>query len=52
MAADGKRASVDTDVTVTSLTPGARENTVDRRRATSTSNGSGPLWVLAGVNGI
>ena len=32
MAADGKRATVDTEVTVTSLMPGARENSVERRR--------------------
>jgi hypothetical protein len=52
MAADGRRASVDTEVTVTSLTPGARENSVDRRRVTFNLERLGPLWVLAGVNGI
>jgi predicted Ser/Thr protein kinase/tetratricopeptide (TPR) repeat protein len=52
MAADGKRASVDTEVTVTSLTPGARENEVDRRRATFSLERLGPLWVIAGISGI
>jgi hypothetical protein len=52
MAADGRRASVDTEVTVTSLTPGARENQVDRRRATFSLERLGPLWVIAGVSGI
>ncbi len=52
MAADGRRASVDTEVTVTSLTPGARENQVDRRRVTFSLERLGPLWVIAGVSGI
>ncbi len=52
MAADGRRATVDTEVTVTSLLPGARENQVDRRRATFNLERLGPLWVLAGVSGI
>ena len=52
MAADGRRASVDTEVTVTSMMPGARENGVDRRRVTFSIERLGPLWVLAGVSGI
>ena len=52
MAADGRRASVDTEVTVTSLVSGARENEVDRRRATFSLERLGPLWVIAGVSGI
>jgi len=32
--------------------PGARENQVVRRRATFNLERLGPLWVLAGVNGI
>jgi hypothetical protein len=52
MGADGRRASVETEVTVTSLSPGARENSVDRRRVTFSLERLGPLWVLAGVNGI
>ena len=52
MGGDGKRATVDTEVTVTSLTPGARENTVERRRVTFSLERLGPLWVLAGVSGL
>jgi predicted Ser/Thr protein kinase len=52
MAADGKRASVETEVTVTSMMPGARENSVDRRRATFNLERLGPIWVLASINGI
>jgi hypothetical protein len=39
-------------VTVTALTPGGRENSVDRRHVTFSLERLGPLWVLAGVNGI
>ena len=52
MSADGKRATVDCEVTVTSLMPGARENSIDRRRATFSLERLGPLWVISGVNGI
>ena len=52
MGGDGKRASVDCDVTVTSLTPGARENSVDKRHVVFSLERLGPLWVLAGVNGL
>jgi eukaryotic-like serine/threonine-protein kinase len=52
MAADGKRANVEAEVTVTSLVPGARENSVDRRRVVFAMERLGPLWVLSGVNGL
>ena len=52
MAADGKRANVDTEVTVTSLMPGARENSVERRRVAFALERLGPLWVLSSVNGL
>jgi hypothetical protein len=52
MGGDGKRATVDTEVTVTSMMPGARENTVERRRAQFNLERLGPLWVIAGVSGI
>ena len=52
MAADGKRATVDTEVTVTSLVPGARENSVERRRVTFALERLGPLWVLSSINGL
>ncbi|MFI5076793.1 MAG: protein kinase, partial [Vicinamibacteria bacterium] len=52
MAADGKRATVETEVTVTSLAPGARENSVDRRRVMFALERLGPLWVLSSVNGL
>ena len=52
MAADGKRATVDTEVTVTSLVPGARENSVDRRRVMFALERLGPLWVVSSVNGL
>ena len=52
MGGDGKRATVDTEVTVTSMMPGARENSVERRRVTFSLERLGPLWVLAGVSGI
>ena len=52
MSGDGKRATVDCDVTVTSLTAGARENETSKRRATFSLERLGPLWVIAGVNGI
>ena len=52
MAADGKRANVEAEVTVTSLVPGARENSVDRRRVVFAMERLGPLWVLSGVSGL
>ena len=52
MGGDGKRATVDCEVTVTSLMPGARENSVERRRVTFSLERLGPLWVLAGASGI
>ena len=52
MSGDGKRANVDTEVTVTSLSPGSRENNVERRRVMFSLERLGPLWVLAGINGL
>jgi hypothetical protein len=52
MAADGKRATVDTDVTVTSLVPDARENSVERRRVMFALERLGPIWVVSSINGI
>ena len=52
MAADGRRAAVETEVTVTSLTPGARENSVERRRVTFNLERLGPLWVVSSINGL
>jgi hypothetical protein len=52
MAADGRRAAVDTEVTVTSLTPGARENSVERRRVTFNLERLGPLWVVSSISGL
>jgi len=52
MGGDGKHATVDCDVTVTSLSQGDRENSVARRRVTFNLQRLGPLWVLDGVSGI
>jgi serine/threonine-protein kinase len=52
MAGDGKRASVDSEVTVTSLSPGDRENNASRRRVRFDLQRLGPLWVIDGVSGL
>jgi hypothetical protein len=52
MGGDGRRASVDCNVTVTSLMPGSRENATERRRASFNLERLGPLWVISSVSGI
>jgi hypothetical protein len=52
MAADGRRANVDSEVTVTSLAAGARENSVERRRVAFALERLGPLWVVSSVSGL
>jgi predicted Ser/Thr protein kinase len=52
MGGDGRRATVDCDVTVTSLMAGARENSSDRRRVSFNLERLGPLWVISSVSGL
>jgi predicted Ser/Thr protein kinase/tetratricopeptide (TPR) repeat protein len=52
MGGDGKRATVDCEVTVTSLSQGDRENSATRRRVRFDLQRLGPLWVIDGVGGI
>jgi tetratricopeptide (TPR) repeat protein len=52
MGGDGKRATVDCEVTVTSLSQGDRENSATRRRVRFDLQRLGPLWVIDGVGGM